>query len=148
MRWSCLKISRQCQSLSSTTRCHLHGNQILDSCLSNHLRVGLLTFSTEFNSCQSGLKRDHPQLSGFLDSSSLKLSSRVRCRTTPESTQSPLISYRSNTRCTTKSNQMKLLKSQKTVASATECTWRVLDGTARVTTLMIPSQSNFTPTSH
>ena len=91
---------------------------------------------------------DHQLLSGSPVSSSHKLSSQDRCRTMPESTQSPLISFRSSTRCMTKFSQMKLPKSQKMVASASVCTWKERDGTQLAIILMTPSQNNSTLTSH
>jgi len=73
-------------------------------------------------------------LSGFLVSSSLKLSSQDKCRTTRESTQLQLISFPLNTKCMTKFSQAKLQKNQRMAASVSECIWKVRDGTQQVIT--------------
>lgn len=86
--------------------------------------------------------------SGFLVSSSRKLSSLDRCRTTRESILLPLISFPLSTKFMTRFNLVKSLKSQRMVASVSECTWKVQDGTQQVITLMTLSQSSFILNSH
>ena len=90
----------------------------------------------------------HQLPSGFLVSSSLKLSSLDRCRTTRESIQLPLINFPLSTKCMMRFNQAKSLRSQRMVASVSECIWKVPDGTQRVITLMSQSQNSFIQNSH
>jgi len=102
-----------------------------------------MTWLREFNSSPSGSKADLQQRSGSQDSSSLRPSSRDVFRTMPVSTRSLSISSVTTLRSVMMLRHPPSPSLLRTVASSMECTWKVLDGTVRLTswTILTPSSS-------
>ena len=87
---------------------------------------------------------DLQPLSGSLDSSSPRLSSRERCRIMPENTSLPLISSVMSSRFMMSKHRSRSLKNQKMDVFATVCILRELAGTLRLIYLTIRTPSSST----
>lgn len=119
-----------------------------DSCHWNHWQVGCLTYFKELNSSQIGSPAVLLQPIGSQDSSSLKLFSQARCKTTPEDTPSLSMSFHLNSRSMMKSLQVKSMRNLKMDATAGACTWRVPVGMTKNIRWPTQTQNNFSQKFH
>jgi len=131
----------------SITKCQIFSQALVSFHLS-HFLPGLLIWTRELSSFQNGSQTPTHQLTGFLDSSSLRLSSQVLDRTSQESISSLLMSLTWTSRSTMRSIHKRLPRSQRMVFSASVCTSKVPDGTRLSIWLMSLSQSSCTLSCH
>lgn len=144
MRSSCPKILKPWVILCTTIKFHLIGVHQKVSFHWSHLLLGNKTCFKELNSSQVGWRRAAQFASGFQDSSSHRLSSQQLCRTLPVNISLRSMSWTSISRLLMSINLTKSLRNQMMVFTVMVCLWKVLAGTALLTSWMTRTPSSST----
>jgi len=138
----CLKTWNKWVAVYSITRFRRNGRK--PSCHSSPLHPGSQSCLIVLHSGPNGLKTDLHPPSGFLGSSSLKLSSLQHSKTTLESTLLQLMNLHSILRSLMSTQSMKLQRNHLMEHTSMVCSWRALVGIAQPIFLMTQIQSNCT----